>query len=102
MVCTGESDIRKECGDVDERTSARCFLALSLDRLKTRLRLRPAADPSIRGACFVVASDSHPHVLPMYAPVRALAPPRTHRLLDGQVNQIDTTSPTDYGPVEFT
>jgi len=24
----------------------------------------------------------------MYAPVRALAPPRTHRLLDGQVTQI--------------
>jgi hypothetical protein len=43
-----------------------------------------APDPSIRGDCFVVTSDSHPHVLPMYAPVRALAPPRTHRLLDGQ------------------
>ena len=25
-------------------------------------------DPAIRGACFVVTSDSHPHVLPMYAP----------------------------------
>jgi len=56
-------------------------------------------DPSIRGACFVVTSDSHPHVLPMYAPVRALAPPPTHRLLDGQVNQIDTTLRTDYGLV---
>jgi len=40
-------------------------------------------DPAIRGACFVVTSDSRPHVLPMLAPVRALAPPRTHRLLDG-------------------
>ncbi|MGH7825225.1 MAG: hypothetical protein ACREQ7_08630, partial [Candidatus Binatia bacterium] len=29
-------------------------------------------------------SGSHPHVLPLYAPVRALAPPCIHRLLDGQ------------------
>jgi len=28
-------------------------------------------DPAIRGACFVVTSDSHPHVLPMYAPFYA-------------------------------
>jgi hypothetical protein len=34
----------------------------------------------------------------MYAPVQALAPPRTHRLLDGQVNKIDMTLRTDYGP----
>jgi hypothetical protein len=53
-------------------------------------------DPSIRDACFVVTSDSYPHVLPMYAPVRALASPRTHRLLDAQVNQLDTTLHTDY------
>jgi len=46
-----------------------------------------APDPSIRGDCFVVTSDSHPHVLPMYAPVRALAPPCTHRLLNGQVKE---------------
>jgi hypothetical protein len=32
----------------------------------------------------------------MYAPVRALASPRTHRLLDAQVNQLDTTLHTDY------
>ena len=31
---------------------------------------------------------SRPRVPPMYAPVRALAPPRTPRVLDGQVNQI--------------
>ena len=59
--------------------------------------LHEGPDPSVRDACFVVTSDSHPHVLPMYAPVRALAPPRTHRLLDGQVSQIDTTLRTDHG-----
>jgi len=53
-------------------------------------------DPSIRGACCVVASGSHPHVPPMYAPVRALAPPCTRRLLDGQGFQGVATLPTDY------
>jgi len=54
-------------------------------------------DPSIRGACGVVASGSHPHVLRSYAPVRSLAPPCTRRLLDGQGFQGVTTLPTDYG-----
>ncbi len=33
----------------------------------------------------------------MYAPVRALAPPCTRRLLDGQGFQGVTSLPTDYG-----
>src|SRR5712691_351808 len=55
-------------------------------------------DPSIRGACCVVASGSHPHVLPMYAPVRTLAPPYIRRLLDGQGFQGVTSLSADYRP----
>ena len=53
-------------------------------------------DPWIRGACFAITLDSHPHVLPMYAPVRALARPRTHRLLDGLTHElwVDWSLPT--------
>ncbi len=61
---------------------------------------RQGPDPSIRGACCVVASGSHPHVLRSYAPVRSLAPPCTRRLLDGQGFQGVGSLPTDYGQGE--
>jgi len=41
-------------------------------------------DPSIRGVCCVGTSDSHPHVLVLYAPVRAFVPPCIRLLLDVQ------------------
>ena len=63
-----------------------------------RAKEKACPDPSIRGACCVVTSGSHPHVLLSYAPVRSLAPPCTRRLLDGQGFQGVTTLPTDYGP----
>ena len=41
---------------------------------KTSL-VRTALGKLPKTGCVVVASDSHPHVVPLYAPVRALAPP---------------------------
>jgi len=53
--------------------------------------------PSIRDVCRVGPSGSHPHVLILYAPVRAFVPPCIRLLLDVQGFRGVASLSTDYG-----